>query len=82
MVRQWMSRETYGSYRSSNSPWGTSRERSENHSCGDYFAWRKWGISEQQEYFPQRYLYFRWNFMADEGIFAIPRCMSLPVCYC
>jgi hypothetical protein len=48
-------RNSYGSYQSL--PWGTSREL--NHSRGpgvahrDYFAWRKWGISEQQEWFSQ-----------------------------
>jgi hypothetical protein len=55
-------RNTYGSYKWSvtRAVWGTgtSQELSENHSCGefpgDYFTWRKWGISEQQEWFSPR----------------------------
>jgi hypothetical protein len=52
----------------------TSREL--NHSTGlgcpahrDYFAWRKWGISEQQEWFSEGYLYFRWNLKAYGALF-------------
>jgi hypothetical protein len=51
---------TYGSYQSL--PWGTSRELTgaiKNHSCAvshrNYFAWRKWGISEEQEWFSPRF---------------------------
>jgi hypothetical protein len=66
-------RNTYGSYKSL--PWVTSWELSENDSCvsrGDYFAWWKWGIAEQQEWFSQGYLYFRWNLKAYGGKICIP----------
>jgi hypothetical protein len=62
-------RNTYGSYQSL--PWGTSREQ--NHSRGpgvshrDYLAWHKWGISEQQEWFSQGYLYIWGNLKAYGG---------------
>jgi hypothetical protein len=35
----------------------------------DYCAWRKWGISEEQEWFSQGYHYFRCNLRAYRALF-------------
>jgi hypothetical protein len=52
-----------GSYQSL--PWGILRELNHSRRPGvshrDYFAWRKWGISEQQEWFSHGYLYICWH---------------------